>query len=63
MTKRYRVVSKCFAGRDVYLQINSGWASYSQCRAIIRDKYGHYPPWAFVSSISNIHKLERMYLT
>ena len=53
-----RVVSRCTGNR---VQVESGWLTRSQARKFIIGRWGHIPPWAFISAISEIDKLQRRY--
>lgn len=56
--KRYRVITRNFKGG---ISIMTDWLTYNACRKFIVSRWKHWPPFAVISSIADIDKLNRKY--
>lgn len=45
---QYRVWTKNASSRVPYY-IMTDWQTYAQCKRFIVGRWGHWPPWAFIS--------------
>lgn len=63
MGRQFRVITLCYSQRLGGLGVfcETDWLSYRACRKYILGRWGHYPPWAFISSIADYDKLQRKY--
>ena len=41
------------------VSVISTWQTKAQCRAIIRARWGHFPPWAFISRAHTAESFRR----
>lgn len=48
--KRYRVWTK---NGDGSYSIMNDWNTWHFCRKLIINRWGHWPPWAFISQAKN----------
>ena len=49
MRRKYRVWTKN-ASCCVQLSVMTDWMTWSRCRQFIIGRWGHWPPWAFISA-------------
>lgn len=56
MTVKYRVWALSFKNT---LDIITNWMTYSECKKFCLSRWGHYPPWSFISSAKNEETFRR----
>lgn len=57
MKRKYRVVTKNFGGS---VSVMTDWQTRGECRKFIIGRWGHVPPFAFISRAQN-QNLKRIY--
>lgn len=53
---KYRVWTKNFNGG---VSIMTDWSTYAQCRKMIVGRWGHWPPFAFISACQDSKSFRR----
>ena len=60
MKKRYRVITADFGGRHFSYSVLSDWTTYADARRRIIGRWGHWPPFAFISTSDSDLYLRRL---
>ena len=55
----YRVWTKDCGGSIASYTILCDWTTYSKCRKTILGRWGHYPPFAFISKAQTVESFIR----
>jgi len=58
MRRKYRVWTKN-ASSSAPRSIMTDWMTQSQCKRFITGRWGHWPPWAFVSACQSSESFVR----